>query len=238
MKKLVIVVMGLAIAVAASANLVVNGSFEQTFTDGFAQTVDATIDGSLAYGSDGGGANHIPAWGGDQNWGYAVNPDGGLNQFGLAANPASATDGTVVYGAGNPAHYFGIWQNTSDNGSGYADGTKDYKLTFDFYHSSAIAGSWLTAKIQMPTGVGGSVEASLGGVGVDPGLSLDAWHTVELTLPANAAFNGSDVQVFLQGSGGSFVDNVNLVAIPEPSTLGLLVLVGGGMIWTRKHFSI
>ncbi len=234
MRRLIVTLMVMAIGGVASANLVVNGSFEQTFSDGYAQTVDPAVDGSFAYGQVA-GVVYMPAWGADQS-GYAVNPDGGLNQFGLDGNPATASDGNVAYGAGHPSHYFNIWQNVTANGSGVADGTQDYKLTFDFYHSSAIAGNWLTAKSQMLDGPLGYMEASRGGVGVDPGVPMDSWQTVELTFPANAGFDGSQIQVYLQGSGGSFVDNVALV--PEPATLGMVALLGGGILWIRKRFMI
>jgi len=235
MKKLLVAVTGFAIASVASANLVVNGSFEQTFSDGV-NTVDSTIDGSFAYGSNGGGANNIPSWGGDQNWGFAKNPDGGANQFGFTSGMTAASDGNVVYGAGHPSHYFGIWQNVTANGSGVADGTQDYKLTFDVYQSSAIAGgAWLVYKIQM---LDAAMEASMGAIGTPSGLPADSWQTVELTMSANAGFDGSQIQVFLSGAGGTYIDNVDLVAIPEPATLGMVVLLGGGILWVRKHFMI
>lgn len=234
MKKLLIALMGLAVASVASANLVVNGSFEQTFSDGV-NTVDSTVDGSFAYGSNGGGVNNIPSWGGDQNWGFAKNPDGGANQFGFTSGMTAASDGNVVYGAGHTAHYFGIWQNVTAAGSGVADGAQDYKLTFDAYQSSAIAGgAWLVAKIQMLDGPGGSLEASI----TPSGLPADSWQAVELTMSANAGFDGSQIQVFLSGAGGTYIDNVDLVAIPEPATLGMVVLLGGGILWIRQRLMI
>jgi len=239
MKKLLITVMGLAIAGVASAdNMVVNGSFEQTFSDGV-NTVDSAIDGSFAYGSNGGGANNIPSWGGDQNWGFAKNPDGLANHFGFTSGMTAASDGNIVYGAGHTAHYFGIWQNVTANGSGTADGTLDYTLSFDAYQSSTIAGgAWLVATIQMLDGVGGYMEASMGAIGTPSGLPADSWQPVELTFSADAGFDGSQIQIFLQGAGGTYVDNVDLVAVPEPATLGLFGLLGGGMLWIRKRFTI
>lgn len=209
-KKLLVLSISVAVAGVASAatNLVLNGSFEQTFTDGYDLTVDAAIDGSFAYGQvvDTG---YIPYWSVNQS-GYAVNPDGGLNQFGLDNNPLDASDGNIAYGAGHPVHYFNIWQNVTGHGSGVAVGTRVYKLTFDYYHTSNEANNWLEAKIQMLDGPGGYMEVALGGVGVDPGLPLDSWQPVELIMPANVGFDGSQIQVLLSGSGGSFVDHVRL----------------------------
>ncbi len=33
-------------------------------------------------------------------------------------------------------------------------------------------------------------------------------------------------------------DDMEIVAIPEPATLGLFALLGGGMLWIRKRFTI
>lgn len=228
MKKLIVLLMVVAMASFASANMVKNGSFDTTFTDGYAQTVSAAVEGSYAYGQVV-GVVYMPEWGAGQS-GYAVNTDGNPNHFGYA-NPASASDGQIVFGAGHPAHYFSIWQNVSDGGDPTADGTKDYTLTFDYYHCSDQANEWLEAKIQMLDGPGGYMEVALGGVGVDPGVPLDSWQQMSLTFAANAGFDGSQVQVFLQGSGGSYVDNVSLV--PEPATMMLLGL-GGLLIRKRK----
>ena len=208
-RKLLVLSIGAAVAGVASAasNFVANGSFEMAFTDGLALIVDPTVDGSYAYGSAATTNVYLPGWHGDQNWGYAVNPDGGANQFGFLNNPPDASDGNVAYGAGHPAHYFGIWQNVTSL-SGLADGMEDYKLSFDFYHTSNEADNWIGAKIQMLDGPGGLIEASFGGIGVDPGLSLDTWHSIVLIISANTGFDGSQIQIFLNGSGGSFIDNV------------------------------
>ncbi len=236
MKKLIVALTVMAMAGMASANMVFNGSFEQTFTDGYGQTVDAAVDGSFAYGSDGGVVNHIPSWGGDNNWGFAKNPDGLVNHFGFTSGITAAADGNVIYGAGHTAHYFSIWQNVSANGSGVADGTKDYTLSFDVYQSSTIAGgAWLTATIQM---LDAGMNASMGAIGTPTGLPADSWQPVELTFSADAGFDGSQIQVFVQGAGGTYIDNVVLEAIPEPATMGLFGLLGGSILWIRKRFTI
>lgn len=195
----------------SDGNLLANESFERAFTDG-PHTVDPAVDGSWAYGSKNSSAIYLPGWNGEQQWGYALNPDGGSVHFGN--NPPAASDGEIVYGAGNLLHYFGVWQNITYEGGPAADGTKSYKLTFDAYQSSTITGvPWLVAKIQMPSGVGGSMTASLGAIGTPSGLPTDSWQAVELTMSANAAFDGSEIQVFLQGRGGTWIDNVRLEII-------------------------
>ena len=221
MKKLIIVLMMAIMCGAVSANLLVNSSFEDTFTDEYSQTVDATIAGSFAYGGLG-WQNFLPRWNSDENWGFALNPTGSGTDGPFGQSPPDASDGAIIYGAGHVAHYFGIFENANTESGISADGTKTYVLTFDFYHDSRFAGNWLTAKIQMPPS---GVEIVLGGVGVDPGVPLDSWQPITLSLPADMAFDGAEPQVYLQGSGGSWVDNVSLVAIPEPAVLGFLGLL-------------
>jgi len=231
MKKLIVLLMVVALSSAGLANLVTNGSFETTFTDWASQTVDAAVPNSYAYGGNGDGTgSYMPGWGGEQNWGYAWNPtgSGGVNHFGQTAGFTSVSDGSIAYGAGHAAHYFGIWQLLGS----VADGTQDYTLTFDVYQPSAIAGgAWLVAKIQMLDGPGGYMEAAMGAIGTPSGLPADSWQSVELTMTANAGFDGSQIQVFLQGAGGTYVDNVSLT--PEPATMMLLGL-GGLLIRKRK----
>ncbi len=226
MKRLIITLMMVIMCGAVSANLLVNSSFEQEFTDTYSQVVSPTVAGSFAYGGNGWLTN-MPHWMSDENWGFALNPDGTGTGGPFGQTPPDAADGSIIYGAGHVAHYFGIFQNVNTESGISADGTKTYVLTFDFYHDSRFDPPWLTAKIQMPPS---GVEIVLGGVGVDPGVPLDSWQPITLTLPANMAFDGAEPQVYLQGNGGSWVDNVSLVAIPEPAILGFLALLGSAFL--------
>ncbi len=223
MKKLIIVLMMAIMCGAVSANLLKKGSFEQIFTDTYNGTVDPAVAGSFAYGGDA-WKNNMPDWTADENWGYALNPSGsGTDHFGNC--PSNASDGNIVYGAGNAAHYFYIYQNANTESGVVADGTKIYVLTFDFYHASSLEGNWLEAKIQM-VGTDPLIEVVLGAVGTDPGVPLDSWQPITLSLPADMDFDGAHPQVVLKGSGGSWVDKVSLVAIPEPAIFGFLGLLG------------
>ncbi len=225
MKKLIIAMMMMAIMCGTvSANLLVYSSFEQTFTDEYSQVVSPTVAGSFAYGGSS-WQNNMPNWNADENWGFAVNLSGSGTDGPFGQTPTAAADGSIIYGAGNNAHYFGIFQNAFVESGVVADGTKTYVLTFDFYHDSSFATPWLEAKIQM-AGTAPLIEAVLGAVGVDPGVPLDSWQPIMLSLPADMDFDGADPQITLKGSGGSWVDNVSLVAIPEPAILGFLGLLG------------
>jgi len=222
MKKLIIALMMTIMVGAVSANLLVKGSFEQTFTDEYSQVVSPTVAGSFAYGGNG-WQNNMPNWNSDENWGFAVNLSGSGTDGPFGKTPTAAADGSIIYGAGNNAHYFGIFQNTFTESGVSADGTKTYVLTFDLYHDSSFDAPWLEAKIQMPPT---AIEITLGGVGVDPGVPLDSWQPITLNLPADMAFDGAQPQISLRANGGSWVDNFSLDAIPEPAALGLLALLG------------
>jgi hypothetical protein len=34
------------------------------------------------------------------------------------------------------------------------------------------------------------------------------------------------------------IDDVSITAIPEPATLGMVAMLGGGILWIRKRFMI
>ena len=227
MKRLIITLMITIMVGTVSANLLLNSSFEDTFTDEYSQTVDAAIPGSFAYGGTA-WQNHVPNWNSDENWGFAYNPNGtasGGPFAGAFTVPATAANGNIIYGAGHSAHYFGVFQNANAESGVVADGTRTYVLTYDFYHDSTAPYGvpWLEAMIQMPPS---GIQIVVGGVGVDPGVATDTWVPMTMSLPANMAFDGAEPQVSLRANGGSWVDNVSLVAIPEPATLGFLALLG------------
>jgi len=223
MKKLIITLMITIMVGTVSANLLKKGSFEQTFTDEYSQVVSPTVAGSFAYGGNG-WQNNMPDWNADENWGFAVNLSGSGTDGPFAKTPTAAADGSIIYGAGNNAHYFGIYQNAFVESGVSADGTQTYVLTFDFYHDSSFNAPWLEAKITM-AGTSPLIEVVLGAVGTDPGVPLDSWQPITLSLPADMAFDGAQPQISLRANGGSWVDNVSLDAIPEPATLGLLALL-------------
>jgi len=183
--KLIITLMMVIMCGAVSANLLVEGSFEQTFTDEYNQVVSPTIAGSFAYGGSG-WQNNMPKWNADENWGFAVNLSGSGTDGPFGKTPTAAADGSIIYGAGNNAHYFGIYQNAFVESGVTADGTKTYVLTFDFYHDSSFNTPWLEAKIQMPPS---GIEIALGAVGVDPGVPLDSWQPITLSLPPDMTFD-------------------------------------------------
>jgi hypothetical protein len=51
-------------------------------------------------------------------------------------------------------------------------------------------------------------------------------------------FDASNSHIFMGAAGnGSYFDDLTVTVIPEPATLGLVALLGGGMLWIRKRFT-
>jgi hypothetical protein len=222
--------MVIAGSAVANTNLLVNGSFEQTFTDAVGQTLDATINDSFGYGGFAGTGAFMPGWNGDVQYGLAWNPTGtgGINPFGIPTLITSATDGNVVYGANVTGHFFGIYQNITLNGGEAADGKKGYKLTFDVNLSNSIITTpWLHAGIQfIDAATGVATEHMVGGVNINPGVTLNAgWEPFEVVVFADSALDGKQIQVYVGGGAGTFVDNVELTYyVAPPKEINLYIM--------------
>lgn len=204
-----LIMMTVVINASASTNYVANGSFEQTFTDNYGQTVDAAIDGSSAYGSGATATAYMPSWSADANWGYASNPNaaGTANPWGEDYGLTAASDGDIAYGArGNNGSYFDIHQNT---GAQAAEGDT-VTLTLDTIALSGDYGvnAWLNIYVQFL----GDSQAQL----VYVNTPQDVWTAQSLEVVVSAGQAGKDVRVQLQGAG-VHVDNVRL-EIETPPT--------------------
>ncbi|RKX40290.1 MAG: hypothetical protein DRP64_12850, partial [Verrucomicrobia bacterium] len=200
----------MAMAGVVSANYLVNGSFEQTFSGG-AGSVYNGAEGSYGYGGNGDGTgSYVPGWGTEEQWGYVWNPSGsGANHFSSFVGLYGVSDGVAAYGAfGAAAHYFGITQNS---GAQASEGDT-VRLTFDSNALSADYGlnAWFNAKLQF---IGGG-DILLTYVNTPQ----DVWtaQTVEVVVSADQA--GKDIQVYLKGAG-VWVDDVHLEI--DPRTPGL-----------------
>ena len=192
-------------------NLLSNGSFEQTFTDGYGGTYNGSAN-SHAYVGNGTITNaFLPGWTNNPTWGYVWNPtgSGGISHFGINIGLTTVSDGSGACGSwGNAGHIMDIWQNTGVQ----AQEGDTVTLTFD---SNALSGdygeqAWLSAKLQF---IGG------GDVLLDyVNTPQDVWtpQAVEVVVSADQA--GKDIQVYLKGSG-VWVDDVHLEI--DPRTPGL-----------------
>lgn len=174
--------MAIAGSAVAGTNLLVNGSFEQTFTDNIGQTLNATINDSFAYGGFAGAGAFMLGWNGDVQYGQAWNPTGtgGINPFGIHTLIKRAPDGNVVYGANVTGHFFGIYQNITLNGGEAADGKKGYKLTFDVNLSNSIITTpWLRAGIQfIDAATGVATKYMVGGVDINPSVLQKSFERI------------------------------------------------------------
>ncbi len=78
------------------------------------------------------------------------------------------------------------------------------------------------------------------------GVAAAAGNTYDLgTYSIAGVFGSGDRYIekrnYVAGGGAatdSYVSNLTVDVIPEPATLGLFAMVGGGMLWMRKRFTI
>ena len=235
MKKLIVVSMVLAVAGVASANLLTNGDFDTPFTSDYGGNFTGA-DGSWAY--TGQLANNLPGWSGSDNWGYVRNwtGTGGNDIFGGSIGITSSPQGGGAAGAaGRNGHMLNAWQNTGQQGT-VANDTVTLTFMVNSLSLDYGANAWMNVNLQF---IGDSqVSWNYNATTAPLGVTQDTWTQVTLEVPAlSAGQAGKDIQVHVQ-SAGVWVDDMQLTVIPEPATLGLFGLVGGGMIWVRKRFTI
>lgn len=158
---------------------------------------------------------------------------GAASQFDVVFE--SSTGGNSVglrYGNGNM-----FWSGTAENGSAIAtDAWNHVAVTYD--------GNF-TADVGLKFYLNGTLLAMDGGNGNNQGQTLTTASSDFLigTSAAGNLFDGQidDVQVYNTALGQSDVTalfNNPGVAIPEPATLGMVALFGGGILFIRRKFAM
>ena len=230
MKRTLTVLVILAAASVASANMLSNPSFEDPFTDAIPWSYDPAVPDSIANGLFG-GVHSLPGWL-EFNMGHAWAPDGVDNPFGVPTT-MSASDGGGVYGNIN-THTMWILQGVGNVSAG-----DEIQTTFDVNYLGANAGEFAQFIV-----VYRLWEGFIGGPMTDYGTlfsgaapqAMDTWlnESVTATMEADGI-----LEFFVQkvGTGGGFyVDNFDMQVVPEPATMGLFAVLGGAMLWIRKRF--
>ena len=175
--------------------------------------------------------------------GLTLNGDDGWNdgiQIGWYSDAVLTSAGTVdIQSNGSGVTSLGM----GDAGNGYGNATLNI-----------TGGSFLTADVLFNANSANHVQLD-GGTLTTWGMAglHAAGQTTDIT-DGTLIYHTTDVNWFawisdlgLTGYGSE--DNANLIgnhdgntwtvtAIPEPATLGMLALVGGGMVWIRKRFMI
>ncbi|RKX34514.1 MAG: hypothetical protein DRP64_20020, partial [Verrucomicrobia bacterium] len=137
----------------ALPNLLSNGSFEQTFTDGYGGTYNGSANSHAYVGNGTSDGLFLPGWSNNPTWGYVWNPtgSGGVNHWGDDVGLTSVPDGNGACGSwGSVGHAVDIWQNTGAQ----AQEGDTVRLTFD---SNALSGdygsqAWLQVKVRFAGG--------------------------------------------------------------------------------------
>jgi len=205
MKKLIVLLLLVAVSGSVSAKLLQNGGFEEPFAGGYGTNYDGTPN-SKAYIAQ---PFVLPGWTGGNDWGYVWNPTGtgGINDWWSSDEGlTSVSEGNGAAGSnGSAAHRLDIWQNTGVQAS---EGDV-LKLTFDMNSVSADHGlsAWLTVTLQF---IGGD-PVSLNYHATTSPLDVvqDTWTPMTLETVVTAGQAGKDIQVHVE-TGGVWVDDMDL----------------------------
>jgi hypothetical protein len=69
-----------------------------------------------------------------------------------------------------------------------------------------------------------------------------SWTITGADLIAGGATAGQDLRLHINAASDTdsinWIDNVSMTVIPEPATLGLVVAMGGGLLWVRRVFMV
>ncbi len=235
MRKLIVTLMVMAIGGVASANLLTNGGFEDSFSAGYGTSYDGTANSKAYVGQP---ASDLSGWSAD-NWGYVWNPTGtgGINDWwGTDEGLTSVSEGNGAAGSnGSVGHMLNIWQYT---GQVLAEGET---ITLNFDINSVLddygANAWMNVHVQFVGTAEPAVSYVYNATTSPNGVSQDVWTGQTLETVVTAAQAGGVLQVHVNGAG-VWIDDMDLTVIPEPGTLGMFALLGGGILWIRKTFMI
>lgn len=253
MKKIIMASISLLVAAfSAQANLLTDGSFENT-----------TPAVGAAYGSviEGGGTWGAPAAltsASDGYW-YLQNK----NYVKGAQLGWTGQDGTNAFKITNTAAstaLVGTFQIVDVTSLGDISGQK-LSFSYDMGRSSTTVGGAVNARYQV-IGFNDKSTVNMDYFGLNAGFSGTGYDAIAINNGISAesmglgnltnSFGAADVTlasdynyigVFLAASDtgasnadGGFVaiDSVNLTVIPEPATLGLISLMGGSMLFIRR----
>ena len=211
-KQIITTLAGVAMVGLVQAGIitVANPSFEaQVLADGFNTSPTHATDGGYAIPTTPAGDGTITSWtesNAADHLGYVLNPADGLPQ---------ATDGNNVAW---------IQNNTiSQNLTGLSISNGDtITVTFDVWSQNAGNGSTLLVNF---AGLGTQAASGVNLNGPAVGQSITFTATSDLTT-ADLSFRST--------AGGNRYLLDNIVVIPEPATLSMIALFGGGLLVIRR----
>jgi len=214
MKKLALVIAMFALAGVASANLLTNGDFSTADTNGW-----TAFNGTAVTDQDNSG-NPLPQTGRSSVGGYG---DFAGKLWGSYTGEWGVSGMFQAFSASEGE----TWTMTGDlmmlsNDAITADAFAVLKMAFKDSLGNEIYGQDL-----------GQVNAS---------STADVWQNLSLSLAAPAGTASVEaLALFFQptaytGAGAAYFDNVTM--IPEPSSIALIGLAGGGLLFFRRKYKI
>ncbi|MDF7799293.1 PEP-CTERM sorting domain-containing protein [Pontiellaceae bacterium B1224] len=199
----------------AHANLVVNGGFEDPANAG--TNNDQNPNGWSVFETD-----------------LGTNP--GRQVRTRSSSPAPYEGALALqFNAGNSDPVGQIWQTVTTT-AGQEYGFEMWAATFR--DSESNPGNIMNLKVELRDGTGtnGTVLASFD----TAGTVTTTWQQFTDTVTASSSALTIHISDITSDTAGNDVDldNVSLVAIPEPATLGLIAVFGGGILFIRRRFTV
>ena len=213
-----------------------NGGFGSNNQNG------GTVDGGLWFES--GTANWV-----EGSWTSAgtPNPDDGNDTILLLMDGGGASIGYIYQSLGTvdaAEIALGSLQLTSDFAE-KADGTGANTAVIDFYVGSFTGGNGTDINASLSSVLTINATAAAQGLSVGGGVNARNNGVVVGALDITGLNPGDNVWLRIgesrpggQTSGDLMMDNVTVTAIPEPATLGMVALFGGGILFIRRKLMI
>ena len=150
-------------------------------------------------------------------------------------NPPGHGDFTMLIQDNDAAFHWASQKVAATAGQEYT-ASAEFKAKLNAGEAAWVLIDWFDAA----DNVVGSFELSDDYAVGDGDYADFAWVTRSVTAVAPATTTQIGIRLFTsldgQGDSGVWADNADIVAIPEPATMGLFGLMGGAMLWARKRF--
>ncbi|MEN8254738.1 MAG: PEP-CTERM sorting domain-containing protein [Verrucomicrobiota bacterium] len=118
-----------------------------------------------------------------------------------------------------------------------------YTLSVDFFSGRYdLSNYWDTFAMQMWADDGSTLSfLAQSTLSSATDIAANTWATPTVSYVADGTYAGQDIYIqfqLLNNAHQPSIDNVQLDAVPEPATLGLVAMFGAGMLFIRRKLAI